>query len=192
MTDIIYPDKLKEIAIAEHESTTTPTKKVLIYGWDTSGLQKVRLKVDADGELQVDVLTLPSIPAGTNLIGRVSSSEETNTIYSGTTALTPKFAAIAAATSGDNTLVSAVTGKKIRVLVLTGVLSAATNIYFTSGAAGTVIFGGSTNKMNFAANSGLTLGFNPVGWFETAAGAALVVNLSAANSFSGGLVYLEV
>jgi len=46
----------------------------------------------------VDVLTLPAIPAGTNLIGKVSSGEDTSTIYNGTTALTPKFAAIAAAT----------------------------------------------------------------------------------------------
>jgi hypothetical protein len=140
----------------------------------------------------VDVLTLPAIPAGTNLIGKVSSGGDTSTIYDGTTALTPKFAPIAAATLGDNTLVAAVTGKKIKVLAISAVVSAATNVYFTSGAAGTVIFGGSTNKINLAANSGLVLGFNPVGWFETAAGAALVVNLSAANSFSGGLVYVEV
>jgi len=125
-------------------------------------------------------------------IGKVSSGGDTSTIYNGITALTPKFVAISASTSGDNTLVSAVSGKKIRVLALSAVVSAATNIYFTSGAGGTVIFGGSTNKINIAANSGLVLGFNPVGWFETASGQALVVNLSAGNSFSGGLVYIEV
>ena len=143
--------------------------------------------VDSSGNLMVNLGV--KLAATTDNITAYSA---TDAIYNGNTALTPKFAAIAAATSGDNTLVSAVSGKKIRVLALSAVVSAATNIYFTSGAAGTVIFGGSTNKINLAANSGLVLGFNPVGWFETASGQALVVNLSAGNSFSGGLVYIEV
>lgn len=145
----------------------------------------------ADGQVQVDVVA--ALPAGTNLVGRVSASGETSTVYNGTTALTPKFAAIAAATSGDNTLVAAVSGKKIRVLAIAVVFGAATDAYFTSAAAGTVIFGGSTNKMKFAANSGLVLPYNEVGWFENSStNQALVLNMSSTGPASGGLTYVEV
>jgi len=123
---------------------------------------------------------------------KVSAAQDTGKVYLGSTPLTPKFAPIAAATSGNNTLIAAVSGKKIRVLSIMAVISAATNIYFTSNTGGTVIFGGSTNKINLTANEGFVLPFSPVGWFETVAGEALVVNLSGANSFSGGLIYLEV
>lgn len=138
----------------------------------------------------VDVLTQPARSRTTDHIG---AAMMTDTIMNGTTALTPKFAAIAAATSGDNTLVAAVASKKIRVLSLAIVTASAVNLYFTSAAAGTVIFGGSTNKMNFAANGGIVLPFNPAGWFENSAvNQALVMNLSGAVSVSGGLQYVEV
>ena len=55
MAQYIEPDSIKEITIGEHDSTTTPTKKVLAYGWDSSGLQKVRLKVDANGIPEVTI-----------------------------------------------------------------------------------------------------------------------------------------
>ena len=48
----------------------------------------------------------------------ITAKLATDTIQNGTTALTPKFAAIDAATSGDNTLLAAVASKKIRVLSL--------------------------------------------------------------------------
>lgn len=103
-----------------------------------------------------------------------------------------KFAKISAATIGDNTLVAAVTGKKIRVLAMNFIMGAANNVYFTSGAGGTGICGDSTNPMKFGANGGDSLGFNAAGWFETAAGAALVANCSSTGPMSGCLVYEEV
>ena len=107
--------------------------------------------------------------------------------------LTPKWAPLAAATAGDNTLLAAVASKKIRVLALVLVAGAAGNVYFTSGVGGTVIFGGATNKINLAANGTLALPFNPLGWFENAAvNQALVLNASSTGPFSGGLVYVEV
>lgn len=104
---------------------------------------------------------------------------------------TEKYAAIAAASSGDNTIVAAVTGKKIRVKRSALIAAGTVNIYFTSGAAGAVIFGGSTNKIALVANSGFVLPDSP-GWFETAAGSALIMNLSAAIAVAGGLAYQEV
>ena len=103
-----------------------------------------------------------------------------------------KYAAIAAATSGANTLLAAVSGKRIRVLALMIVAGAAGNIYFTSAAAGAVIFGGSTNKINLPANGGFVLPFNPAGWFETVADELLNLNASSTGPFSGGLVYQEL
>ena len=41
------------------------------------------------------------------------------------------------------------------------------------------------------ANTGFTLPFCPVGWFQTIAGEALDLNLSAAKAVGGALVYVE-
>jgi len=39
-----------EVDIQEHEDDTSPpTKRVLVYGWDSDNLQKVRMKVNSDG-----------------------------------------------------------------------------------------------------------------------------------------------
>jgi hypothetical protein len=104
-------------------------------------------------------------------------------------ALTPKYAVIDAAISGDNTIVAAVSAKKIRVLALhltmTGTL---VTIRFESGAGGTAL----TGQMQPLAGSGITMPFNPVGWFETAAAALLNMELSGAQSVDGCLVYVEV
>lgn len=46
---------------------------VLVYGND--GTTNRAIKTDASGELQVDVLTLPSIPTGTNSIGKLAAND---------------------------------------------------------------------------------------------------------------------
>jgi hypothetical protein len=143
-----------------------------------------QMGVDASGHAQVDIAAISAA-----LVTYLT----TDLLYNGSTALTPKFAAIAAATSGDNTLVAAVSGKKIRVLALAIIAGAAGNIYFTSAAGGTVIFGGSTNKIQLAANGGFVLPFNPVGWMENSSTNQLLnMNASSTGPFSGGLVYVEV
>lgn len=102
--------------------------------------------------------------------------------------LTPLFAAIAASGSGNNTIVAAVTSKKIRVLALSMMASAAVNGKFQSGAGGTDISG----LYYMAANGGIILPFNPAGWFETASGVLLNLNLSSANAVGGSLTYITV
>ncbi len=128
------------------------------------------------------------LAAGTALIGRVSSSPETSTVYDGTTALVPKFAILDAATSGNNTLVAAVSGKKIRVLQLMLVAAGTVNVRFESGADGTALSG----QMQLVAQTGFSLPFSPTGWFETASNTLLNLELSAAISCDGLLVYIEV
>jgi hypothetical protein len=103
-------------------------------------------------------------------------------------ALTPQYAAIDAATSGNNTLVAAVTGKRIRVVALMLVAGGTVNVRFESGADGTALSG----QIQLVAQAGFALPFNPAGWLQTAVGALLNLELSAAVSVDGMLVYVEV
>lgn len=100
-----------------------------------------------------------------------------------------KRAIIDAASSGDNTLVSAAgAGKKIRVTSAFLVSAGTVNVRFESGAGGTAMSG----QMNLVANTGFVLPFNPHGWFETAENTLLNLELSGAVSVDGSLTYVEV
>lgn len=99
-----------------------------------------------------------------------------------------KHAIIDAATLGDNTLVAAVAGKKIRVLDIVVVSAGTMTIRFESGASGTAL----TGQMTVAAATGFAPGFSPIGHFETAAGQLLNMELSGATSADGWLRYIEV
>lgn len=119
----------------------------------------------------------------------INVAQDTATVKNGATSLTPKFAAIAASSSGANTVVALVSSKKLRILgyVLTG--NGAVNAKWvshatTSTATGLIYIA--------AAGGGAAAPFNPVGWFETVAGEALDLNLSGATAVGGHLVYIEV
>ena len=118
----------------------------------------------------------------------VGSALQTNQIMCGTTSLTPEFAIIDAATSGNNTLLAAVSCKKIRVLSAFLVSTGAVNARFESAADGTAL----TGQMELTCSSGFTLPFSPVGWFETAACALLNLELSGAVSVDGAFVYVSI
>lgn len=139
----------------------------------------------AGSEMQCDVVTQPARAAATDTTGAVLS---TSAIANGVTQLTPKFAKIDAASSGDNTLVAAVVGKKVRILQVILVAAAAVNVRFESGAGGTAL----TGQMNLTTNSGFEASFSPVGHFETASNTLLNLELSGAVSVDGWLVYVEV
>lgn len=52
MSSIKYHPEIEKL---EHDDASAPeTKRVLAYGWDASGLQKVKLNVDANGKLNVN------------------------------------------------------------------------------------------------------------------------------------------
>lgn len=99
-----------------------------------------------------------------------------------------KRAVIDHASSGDNTIVSAVTNKKIRVLAMYIVTGGAVTVRFESGAGGTAL----TGQMSLPANGISEWSFNPLGWFETASGQLLNMELSAAVSVDGVLQYIEI
>ncbi len=99
-----------------------------------------------------------------------------------------QYAKIDAAGSGDNTLVAAVSGKKIRVMSLFAVASSAVTVAFESGASGTAL----TGQMNVGANGSIVMPFNPDGWFETVAAALLNMELGGGVSVDGCLTYVLV
>lgn len=124
---------------------------------------------------------------------RVLSAMDSNSLRAGANNVTPTFTPIAAATSGNNTLVTnSNAGKKIRVYAMSLIAASSVNLYFTGDNSGTVVFGGSTNKIALASNGGFVLPFSSVGWFECAADTDLVMNLSGAIATSGGVVTAEV
>ena len=133
--------------------------------------------VETDGSLDVKVTA-----------GLVTGTIESSQVASLGTALTPKFAAISASSSGANTIVAAVAAKKLRVLSYVISASAAVNAKWQSHAIPT----DKTGLLYMATNGGAVAGFNPAGWFETIAGEALDLNLSGATAVGGHLSYIEV
>lgn len=105
---------------------------------------------------------------------------------------TVKQANISASSSGNNTIVSAVTGKMIWVIKCVLISNGSVNVKFQSGAGGTDV----TGLFYLAANTGFAMNadsgniINP--WFKTAAGALLNLNLSGATAVGGVLSYIEV
>lgn len=93
---------------------------------------------------------------------------------------------VTTAVAGATELVAAEAGRRIRVLGLISVTTAANSIKFQS--ATTDI----TALFPLAANGGFTLPFTEHGWCETAVGEALNINLSAATSTGTQVVYMVV
>ena len=135
----------------------------------------------------VPVATVAPLPSGSNTIGAVLAHQTTGVVFNGSTAITPKFAAISASLSGDNPIVAAVAGKRIRVLKYTIVTSGAVLTRFRTSSGADL-----TGAMSLAANSGVGGAFCPVGLFETEVGDALNLSLSSAVGVAGHLTYIEV
>jgi len=159
------------------------------------------LKPNADGSINVaggtggDLATEATaldILAAAKSASTVNVSQDTATIMVGDVELTPKFAAIAASTSGDaNVLVAAVPGKKIRVVAYMMTGAGAVNAKFSSDPTGHPAY---ITGLHYIASAGqgAAPAFCPVGMFETVAGEALGLYLSAAVAVGGWLVFIEV
>ncbi len=115
-----------------------------------------------------------------------SSGIESNTVDVGGVATTVKFASVAAANSGDNQIVAAVTSKKIRVLSYVLVADAAEVVQWQDAS------GNKSGTMSLAANGGIVAGWNPNGWFETTSGERLDLNNVGGADVDGHLSYVEV
>jgi hypothetical protein len=168
--------------VADNFSTNAGSGGSTFASDDITSVQYPRIKLihGADGTNDGDVSRTNPFPA--------ASFAESNQVTVAGVPVTVKFVAIDAATSGNNTLLAAVTSKKIRVVSAFLVAAGAVNVRFESGADGTAL----TGQMNLVANTGFVLPYNPSGWFETASGTLLNLELSAAVSVDGSLSYIEV
>lgn len=131
------------------------------------------------------------LAAGSALIGKVGIDQTTpgtTNAVAVTTAITIKRVAIAASASGDNTLISAVSGKKITVLAYELSFSGTVNAKFTDGASGTNLGGLFYGVTNSGAANALAL---PSFLFQGTATTALILNLSGATAVGGGVTYYE-
>lgn len=162
----------------------TPGSGATIGADDIAGVlvQRVKMTFGPDGTANdVDNSSGKRLP--------VTAVHDTSAVSNAGTALTPKFAKIAVSSSGANTIVAAVTSKKIRVLAWDTVANAAVNFKWQSHVTPTDLTG-----LYYMAGqgNGVARSFNPVGYFETVAGEALDLNLSGAVAVGGSLVYVEV
>lgn len=92
---------------------------------------------------------------------------------------------ISAASSGNNTLLAATTGHKIRVHSLHIVAAGSVTADFQSGASGTSL----TGVMTLIAGVPFTAEYETEGIFSTASGALLNLSLGGAVQVSGFLTY---
>lgn len=150
--------------------------------------------VNAEGDLVRNAASLSGVqfmmPVNKDGSGVAGIAQESSSMTVAGASVTPKFATIDAASAGDNTLVAAVVGKKVRVtslFVVNGHTSTQT-VRFESGAGGTAL----TGQMVLAANGGFVLPYNPNGWFETAVNTLLNLELAGATTVDGALTYIEV
>ncbi|MGH7747732.1 MAG: hypothetical protein ACREQ5_23680, partial [Candidatus Dormibacteria bacterium] len=108
---------------------------------------------------------------------------------SATLPITPIRVAIAASSSGDNTLIAAVSSKKIYVYAFELSFSGAVNAKFTDGASGTNLGG----LYYGATNSGAANAVTPPNYlFAGSTNTALILNLSAGTSVGGAISYWTV
>lgn len=122
-------------------------------------------------------------------MSQVTNGDLTGTLMAAdTTPLIVKYATINAASNGNNTIVAAVTAKKIRVISLWVVSAGTVTTTWQTAAGGT----GLSGAASLAANTGYVLPHNKDGWFETVAGQLLNLSLSAGIQVSGSLSYVEI
>lgn len=146
----------------------------------------IPLVVDANGRLHVNV---GAALAASRTVDSVAATLSVDRLMNNLVSVTPTFAAIDAATSGNNTIVAAQgAGNIILVHQVFMVASATVTVRFESGADGAAL----TGQMNLAANGGFVLPFSPVGWFKTAANTLLNLELSSATSVDGVVGYTVV
>lgn len=103
-----------------------------------------------------------------------------------------KFAIINHNVSGDNTLIAAIPGKRIKVLQYTAGCDQNADIYFKSGntrITGPIFFAASTS-ISSSYGAGTPAGLVPL--FETAPGEALVMNINGAKTIGGHITYIVI
>lgn len=144
------------------------------------------------GNNNIGDVDLASMPAAARTTDSVSNVLATDAIMNNLTVLTPKFAkANVAASTTDGNIVTAVGGKKIRVLEFRlHAGGTATTVTFNSkpAGAGTAI----SELFALGINGMRDDGFSPIGHFETVTGEGLTVTTGAGATTGIGVVYVEI
>ncbi len=163
--------QLLDDAVATTASAIT-TKGFAAAG--TDGTNARILKTDSSGELQIDVLTLPAIPTGTNIIGSVKITDGTDVVdVLDLTSSNPLVVAIVDAN-----------GDQITSFGGSGGTSATDDAAFTAGS------GTGTPAMGFFSTD--TVNANDVGVLAMDASRRLLVSIEADNvGIGGGIQYTE-
>lgn len=125
--------------------------------------------------------------AGTALIGQAAATPQLGSIYSGTTLETVQTAAISASAAGANTIVASVAGK--RIYVLRWSLRAAGPVTIQWQDSTPANLSGPRPLVAYAGDGG---DWCPGAIYATAAGAGLVLYLSAAEAVGGELTYCQI
>lgn len=192
VTRVIPGTSATHLGKAEDAAHTSGDTGVMLLGVRNDSLEALAgtdgdytpAQFDSAGALYVNTSQTPL----DRLTSNIGVAQQTDTILSDTTAITPKFVIIDAASSGDNTILAAVVGKKIRVLSAVFTAAGALTARFESGASGTAL----TGQMTLATGTPVVLPFNPLGHFETAENTLLNLELSAGTSVDGVITYIEV
>lgn len=98
----------------------------------------------------------------------------------------PNFAKIDANNSGDATIVAAVSGKRIKVIAGFYVVASDLTVKWKSNSTAL------TGDLPISGHSGMILPLCQVGYFVTAVGEALILNLSSGVAIGGSITYIEV
>jgi len=143
-----------------------------------------------------------SLTAGTTLAATISGNStavistgivrvigDVSRVTAGSTALTVQYANISLTTAvTGQTIVSSGNNQTIRVLAWNVVCPTTTVLTWFSGSTdGSTLAG----PYSFAANGGISVGYSPVGHFETAADVDLVLKSASTSLVGGNIVYVQ-
>lgn len=176
-------DAVKDIVIPEYTTDNKEVEKLLKLS--NKLLKELIDKPTSKGgggglaTPYVDANGIPYFPVADTTGSLPVSLKQTATI---------RFATVSISSSGDNQIVAAVTGKKIKVLSATLVSSGTVSVKWRSGTTDL------SGAMPLVANSGFVLPASSPGqghYFETAVTTALNINLSGAVAVSGHISYYE-
>jgi len=134
--------------------------------------------------LVVSVSNTGGTVAVSNTSPLVKNTIETDQMSSSGTVTYPNFLPISLATT--EYIVPASANKVIRVLGFEMMANVANQVNFQTGTAGADL----TGVHYLAASGGLVCGYQPTGWFQTAAGDGLVLELAVAGNIGGSISYL--
>lgn len=132
-----------------------------------------------------------ALPAGSALIAsvRAITTPDMSTVYNGVTAIVTTIQNIAVGSLGFSTLIGTVAGQRIKVLQMNFVVQSACAVYAVSGSNAAPIWGSSVRPLYFSATGGIVLPYNPNGYFQSASGEGILINLSTSVSIGGSVTY---